>query len=83
MNVYETIKENSSDVQNIREIFQSLIKDEQEAIAGYKRAMSTLHLHLDAEAIKRVKEVFNHIIDEEKEHMDELEALFKEIKPTE
>lgn len=83
MNVYEIIKENSADVENIRKHFKELIRDEQEAIAGYNRALSALHLHLDDEAIERVKEVFNHIVQEEREHMDELEALFKEIKPTE
>lgn len=83
MNIYETIKENSSDVQNIREQFKILIKDEQEAIAGYKKALSTLHLYLNDEEINKCTEVFNHIIEEETEHIEELESLFKEIKPTE
>ena len=81
MNVYETIKENSSDINNIREGFQKLLKDEQEAILGYKQVLASLYLHLPDEALHLVEDKFNHIIEEEKEHMNELEDLFKQIKP--
>lgn len=83
MNVYETIKENSSDLSKVREGFQELIKDEQEAIDGYRRIEAALAPYLPATDYFKVQELFSHIIDEETEHIEELESLFKEIEPTE
>lgn len=81
MNLYEDIKQNSSDLNKVRELMQFLIKDEEEAITGYKDILSKLNLYLSDEAISLVEEKFNHIIAEEQEHIKEIEEVFKQIKP--
>ena len=81
MHIYETIKENNSNINNVREGFQKLLKDEEEAILGYKQVLASLYLQLPDEALHLVEDKFNHIIGEEKEHIAELEELFKQIKP--
>ena len=51
-------------------IIQSLIKDEDDAIKAYAKAIETIQ-------DPHMQEVFKHIMDEEVEHKRELEELLK------
>lgn len=64
----------------IKEI-NTLIVDEQEAIDGYEKAkMNCLNLNIPSDEYDRLVKVFNHIIEEEKEHIEELVELIGGIK---
>ena len=52
-----------------------LIDDEHEAIDGYESKGKDLKDKLDEESYKKVEETFNHIINEEKEHIEMLTKL--------
>lgn len=55
---------------------QFLIDDEQEAIEGYENAKKQLqYFNMSKDAYDNAVKLFNHIIGEEKEHIEELQAL--------
>ena len=57
-------------------IIQYLIKDEEEAIAGYEKALEKLeYINMSYSDFKNAKEMIEHIIAEEKEHIQELQSL--------
>ena len=57
-------------------IIKDLIRDEEEAIEGYEYAIKRLSSSdVKYNEFKKAEEVFNHIIEEEKEHIEELKNL--------
>lgn len=69
MNLYEQISNSNT----MDKIINDLIIDEQEAIIGYEKAKTNIPL----ENYDRVSKVFDHIIEEEKEHIEELKELLE------
>lgn len=62
--------------ETIYSIIKDLIRDEEEAIEGYEYAIKRLSsCDIKYNEYKKAEEVFNHIIGEEKEHIEELENL--------
>ena len=62
------------------EVLNFLIDDEEEAIEGYTKSINDLgKLLTDEEKIQLVNERFIHIIDEEKEHIEEIKSLAKDL----
>lgn len=57
-------------------IIQFLIADEEEAIEGYEDAKAKLqYINMPYEKYKATIEMLDHIIAEEKEHIEELKSL--------
>ena len=64
----------------VNEVLNFLIYDEEEAIEGYTKSIIDLgKLLTDEEKIQLVNERFIHIIDEEKEHIEEIKSLAKDL----
>ena len=64
----------------VTEVLNFLIYDEEEAIEGYTKSIDDLGKVLtDEEKIRLVNECFSHIIDEEKEHIEEIKSLAKDL----
>ena len=64
----------------VNEVLNFLIYDEEEAIEGYTKSIDDLGKVLtDEEKIRLVNECFSHIIDEEKEHIEEIKSLAKDL----
>ena len=64
----------------VNEVLNFLIYDEEEAIEGYTKSIDDLgKLLTDEEKIQLVNECFIHIIDEEKEHIEEIKSLAKDL----
>ena len=64
----------------VNEVLNFLIYDEEEAIEGYTKSINDLgKLLTDEEKIQLVNERFIHIIDEEKEHIEEIKSLAKDL----
>ena len=64
----------------VNEVLNFLIYDEAEAIEGYTKSINDLgKLLTDEEKIQLVNERFIHIIDEEKEHIEEIKSLAKDL----
>ena len=62
------------------EVLNFLIDDEEEAIEGYTKSINDLgKLLTDEEKIQLVNERFIHITDEEKEHIEEIKSLAKDL----
>ena len=73
--VNETFQEDK-----VNKVLNFLIYDEEEAIEGYTKSINDLGKILtDEEKIKLVNECFSHIIDEEKEHIEEIKSLAKDL----
>ena len=73
--VNETFQEDK-----INKVLNFLIYDEEEAIEGYTKSIKDLGKVLtDEEKIRLVNECFSHIIDEEKEHIEEIKSLAKDL----
>ena len=64
----------------VNEVLNFLINDEEEAIEGYTKSINDLgKLLTDEEKIQLINERFIHIIDEEKEHIEEIKSLAKDL----
>lgn len=76
MGIYRDIEDNVKK-ESIYNILQDLIRDEEEAIAGYENALKQLSYinEMKYDEFHKAKEVFNHIIEEEREHIKELNSL--------
>jgi len=60
------------------EVIRKLIDDEIEAIEGYEKAITELlKTNISSEKYDECYKVFEHIIPEEQEHIEELEKLLK------
>lgn len=60
------------------EVIDALIKDEEEAIDGYEKAkIDLLHSGISSDEYDEAFKVFEHIIAEEEEHIEELKELLK------
>ena len=59
-----------------------LIEDEEEAIQGYTNALSNLKGSMTEEQYSEIEKVLNHIIEEEKEHIKEINELAVKIAKT-
>ena len=83
MNLSRSILEEVNDTtqeDKIYEVLNFLIYDEEEAIEGYTKSINDLGKILtDEEKIQLVNECFSHIIDEEKEHIEEIKSLAKDL----
>lgn len=79
MNLYESISQetiNSIKSNAIKKEIDLLIKDEEEAIDGYKKSKQTLSKYdISSDEYTKIVKVYDHIIDEEKEHIKELREL--------
>lgn len=63
----------SSSYQNV---VDALIKDEEEAIEAYEKAkVELLHSGISSDEYDEAFKTFDHIIEEEKEHIEELSSL--------
>ena len=73
-------KKEISNAKSFDEVIDLLISDEEEAIEGYTKSIDDLGKVLtDEEKIRLVNECFSHIIDEEKEHIEEIKSLAKDL----
>lgn len=82
-NLNEAIDEASkSDYKEFNNQISFLIDDEQEAIDGYEKALNILKDKMTDYQYVKISEVLNHIIDEEKEHIEELNKLRDELDLT-
>ena len=83
MNLSRSILEEVNDTtqeDKIYEVLNFLIYDEKEAIEGYTKSIYDLGKVLtDKEKIRLVNERFNHIIGEEREHIEEIKSLAKDL----
>ena len=66
--------DNSLDFNTIEDAVDFLVKDEEEAIAGYEDVKDAVD-EFDVENKKEVLDTLDHIKEEEEEHIEELEAL--------
>lgn len=76
--------ENASDTdyKEFNKQIDFLIKDEEEAIDGYTNALETLVPITTDYQYNKIAQTLTHIIDEEKEHIEELKTLQKELDIT-
>lgn len=82
-NLNEAVDEASkSDYKEFNNQISFLIDDEQEAIDGYEKALNILKDKMTDYQYVKISEVLNHIIDEEKEHIEELNKLRDELDLT-
>ena len=82
-NLNEAVDEASkSDYKEFNNQISFLIDDEQEAIDGYEKALNILKDKMTDYQYIKISEVLNHIIDEEKEHIEELNKLRDELDLT-
>lgn len=79
MNLYESISQetvNSIKRDAIKKEVDLLIKDEEEAIDGYEKSKQTLSKYdISSDEYAKIVKVYDHIINEEKEHIKELREL--------
>lgn len=74
--LYEELKDSSYD-----NVIDDLIRDEVEAIDGYELAKGKLvNANIPSEIYDKALKTFDHIILEEKEHIEELEELKELLK---
>lgn len=66
------------EAESMEEVVDLLVKDEEEAITGYEEAEAKIEELVDAADIDTVKEVLDHIKEEEIEHIEELESILAE-----
>lgn len=72
--VLDNLNESSLN-EDINSNLDFLIKDEEEAIAGYNKVLNTLQPLVSNEQFRIIQETLTHIIDEEDEHIKELKQL--------
>ena len=78
--IEKALADNEIEQEKIDSIIEQ-IKSQQEAIDGYEKAkMNCLDLNIPSNEYDRLVKVFNHIIEEEKEHIKELVELIGGIK---
>ncbi len=75
-------KASDSNYKEFNEQIAKLIEDEQEAIQGYEDAMKILSDDMTDNQNSEIREIMTHIINEEKEHIEELKELKKNIETT-
>lgn len=75
-------KASDSNYKEFNEQIAKLIEDEQEAIQGYEDAMKILSNDMTDSQNSEIHEIMTHIINEEKEHIEELKELKKNIETT-
>lgn len=73
----EELSEDSKTSLGVATILDALIKDELEAIDGYNGAISTL----ESEGYSEFTEVLNNIINDEKNHIGNLQELLNKVSP--
>lgn len=77
--IFEEVNKTAQE-DKVNEVLNFLIYDEEEAIEGYTKSIDDLGKVLtDEEKIQLVNECFSHIIDEEKEHIEEIKSLAKDL----
>lgn len=77
--IFEEVNKTAQE-DKVNEVLNFLIYDEEEAIEGYTKSIDDLGKVLtDEEKIRLVNECFSHIIDEEKEHIEEIKSLAKDL----
>ena len=77
--IFEEVNKTSQE-DKVNKVLNFLIYDEEEAIEGYTKSIDDLGKVLtDEEKIRLVNECFSHIIDEEKEHIEEIKSLAKDL----
>ena len=77
--IFEEVNKTSQE-DKVNKVLNFLIYDEEEAIEGYTKSINDLGKILtDEEKIQLVNECFGHIIDEEKEHIEEIKSLAKDL----
>ena len=80
MNISNYILANvKSQEEDSSSVISFLIRDEEEAIDGYKSKLNVIKKQLDKSQLLLVDDLFSHIIDEELEHIEELEELAKKL----
>lgn len=78
--IFEEVNKTTQE-DKVNEVLNFLIDDEEEAIEGYTKSINDLgKLLTDEEKIQLVNERFIHIIDEEKEHIEEIKSLAKDLE---
>ena len=68
-------------IDELAAVIADLVKDEIEAIVGYENAIAKVEGSEDIEDADKILDTFDHIKDEEEEHIDELEELTDSEKP--
>ena len=63
------------EAESVEDVIDILVKDEEEAITSYEEAEDKIEELSTEEPTEEVKEVFDHIKEEEEEHIEELETL--------
>lgn len=76
-NLKEELSEDSKTSLGVATILDALIKDELEAIDGYNGAIATL----ESEGYSEFTEVLNNIINDEKNHIGNLQELLNKVSP--
>ena len=77
--IFEEVNKTAQE-DKVNEVLNFLIYDEEEAIEGYTKSIDDLGKVLtDEEKIQLVNERFIHIIDEEKEHIEQIKSLAKDL----
>ena len=80
-NIKEAVEDNSKvDYKEFNKQIAFLIEDEKEAIAGYKNALDILKDKMTSKQNDEIYKVLNHIILEEKEHIEELKKLKSDLE---
>lgn len=80
MNISNDILANvKNQSENVSSIISFLIKDEEEAIDGYRSKLHVIEKQLDETQLLLVNNLFSHIIHEELEHIEELKELAKKL----
>ena len=80
MNISNDILANvKNQEEDISSVISFLIRDEEEAIDGYKSKLNVIKKQLDKSQLLLVDDLFSHIIGEELEHIEELEELARKL----
>lgn len=80
MNISNDILANvKNQPEDVSSVISFLIKDEEEAIDGYKSKLNVIEKQLDENQLLLVNDLFSHIIYEELEHIKELKELAKKL----
>lgn len=81
-NINENIQmdDNASNILSIYEKgIKFLIDDEKEAYQGYNQFLADISEKISEELYEETRKVISHIIEEEQEHIRELETLYNKI----
>lgn len=75
MGIISSLNEELNKV-SYKEVIEALIKDEEEAVDGYEKAkIDLLHSNISSDEYDKASKLFDHIIAEEEEHINELKEL--------